>query len=474
VNRSPEISGGYREVLRVAYPLILSMGTFTVMQFCDRIFLARFSSISIQAALPAGVLSWTFVCVFQALAGYAGTFVAQYHGAGDARGCVRATAQGFWLALLSWPLMLALIPVGWWIMRISGHAPAVLAEERVYFTILMVGAVTVPLGAAIGGYFTGRSRMTLNTVVNMAGCLVNIVLDYGMIFGKWGFPVMGIRGAAIATVIAGAVAPLVQLAVFACQPEVRALGLRRALAFDAKLMWRMVRFGLPAGGHLLADVGAFTVFVMMTGRLGDVALAASNTGFSINGVAFMPLVGVSMAASIVVGQYQGRGDSDSAYRAGWSAMKIGWGYMLLAALSFVLFPTGYYELFQSREATYTTAELVALGRNMMFMMAIWGMLDAVNIVLSGALKGAGDTRFVMLYMLIFGWCVWLPGEVLIFWRGGGILAAWLWMTVYVLILAGGFWWRWCSGRWRSISLVGVPAVPQLPTRPGADGLMVSD
>jgi len=103
--RHPETPGGIRELLRVAYPLILSMGAFTVMQFCDRIFLARASSLSIQAALPAGVLSWTFVCVFQALAGYAGTFVAQYHGAGDARGCVRATAQGLWLAWLSWPAL---------------------------------------------------------------------------------------------------------------------------------------------------------------------------------------------------------------------------------------------------------------------------------------------------------------------------------------------------------------------------------
>lgn len=458
----------------MAYPLILSMGSFTVMQFCDRIFLARSSSISIQAALPAGVLSWTFVCVFQALSGYAGTFVAQYHGAGNVRGCVRATAQGLWLALLAWPVMLALIPVGWWIMRVSGHAPAVLAEERIYFTILMAGAVTVPLSAAISGYFTGRSRMSLNTMVNVAGCLLNIILDYAMIFGKWGCPVMGIRGAAIATVIAGTLAPFVQLLVFARQAEVSSMGLRRALAFDGTMMWRLVRFGLPAGGHLLVDVGAFAAFVMMTGRLGDVALAASNTGFSINGVAFMPLLGISLAASIVVGQYQGRGDSASAYRAGWSALQIGWGYMLLAGLSFVLFPTGYYELFQSREATYTTAQLVTVGRNMMYMMAVWGMLDVVNIVLSGALKGAGDTRFVMLYMLILGWLVWLPGEVLIFLRGGGILAAWLWMTIYIFILASGFWWRWHSGRWKSINLIGGRSTPQLPTRPGADGLMVAD
>jgi MATE family multidrug resistance protein len=468
--RSPETPGGYRELLRIAWPLILSMGAFTVMQFCDRVFLARSSSVSIQAALPAGVLSWTFVCVFQALAGYAGTFVAQFHGAGDARGCVRATVQGLWLALIAWPLLIALIPLGLWIMRISGHPPAVLAEERIYFTILMLGSVTVPLGAAIGGYFTGRSRMALHTAVNVTGCALNIALDYALIFGKWGFPAWGIRGAALATVMAGIFAPLVQGIVFACERDVRALGLRRVLRLDATLLWRMARFGLPSGGHLLADVGAFTVFVMLTGRLGDVSLAASNIGFSINGLAFMPLVGIGMAASIVVGQYQGRGDSASAARAGWSAMKIGWVYMVPAALSFLLFPSGYYELFRSGESAYTTAELVAVGRNMMLMMAIWGMFDAVNIILAGALKGAGDTRFVMLYMLIFGWCVWLPAEIAILLRGGGILAAWICLTVYVFILAAGFWWRWQSGRWKPIDLLG-RTPPQLPVRPGADGLM---
>jgi MATE family multidrug resistance protein len=73
---APIRPGGFREVLAVAYPLVVSMGAFTVMQFCDRIFLARYGGLAIQAALPAGILSFTFICVFQALAGYAGTFVA--------------------------------------------------------------------------------------------------------------------------------------------------------------------------------------------------------------------------------------------------------------------------------------------------------------------------------------------------------------------------------------------------------------
>ena len=206
--------GGYREMLRVAYPLLLSMGTFTIMQFCDRVFLARFSEISIQAALPAGILSFTLICFFHALAGYAGTFVAQYHGAGQPEGCVRATAQGIWLSLLSWPVILALIPVGFWLMRVSGHAPAVLREEYRFFWILMAAGVVVPLSTAIGGFFTGQGRMLANTLSNIAACLLNILLDYALIFGHWGSPALGITGAAIATSVAGCVPPAVQFILF--------------------------------------------------------------------------------------------------------------------------------------------------------------------------------------------------------------------------------------------------------------------
>ncbi|MEI8243700.1 MAG: MATE family efflux transporter, partial [bacterium] len=209
------------------------------------------------------------------------------------------------------------------------------------------------------------------------------------------------------------------------------------------------------------------------GRLDPLSFAASNIGFSINSVAFTPLLAISIAASIVVGQHQGRRDSASAARAGWTALRIGWGYMFLAGASFLVFPGGYFGLFHSQEASYTIEQLVATGRPMMVMMAVWGMFDVANIVLSGALKGAGDTRFVMWYMLVLGWLVWLPGEWLIFRNHGGIMTAWIWLTVYVLVLAAGFWWRWQSGRWKRFDLL-EREVPVIPTRTGAEGLAVVD
>lgn len=459
----------------MAWPLIISMGSFTMMQFCDRMFLAWYSAVSIQAALPSGILSFTMVCGFMALAGYANTFVAQYHGAADAPGCSRATAQGVWVAVFSWPLMLALIPAGWWLLRISGHPADVLAEEMRYFTILMIGSVAAPLGAAISSFFTGRGDTFTNMMATVAGNMVNLVLDYAMIFGRWGFPEMGIDGAAWATVIAGFVSPAILLALYFSRANDRAYLTRRTFRLDRGQMGRLLAFGLPSAFHLVLDVGSFTIFVLLVGRLGRAALASSNIALSINNLAFMPLIGMSIAASILVGQYQGRRESDVAERSGWTALKIGWVYMGTIGLSFVLFPRAYFSLFAGRGAQgVAIEEVLPVGRWLLAMMATWGLMDCVNLVLSGALKGAGDTRFVMYYSVALAWGVWLGGEILILLVfGGGVLAAWAWLTVYVFLMAAGFIWRYRSGRWKSIDLI-EREVPIQPTRPGAEALVVSD
>lgn len=445
----------------IAAPLILSMASYTIMQFADRVFLARYSSVTIQAALPAGIMAHTLICFFQALAGYAGTFTAHYHGAREPGQCVRATAQGLWLAVAAWPLILLLMPLGAWFFAVSGHPPDVLAAEKTYFNILMAGGVVVPLNAAIGGYFMGIGRTRVNMCANAAGCALNIFLNYAMIFGHFGFPAMGIAGAAYATVISGFVTFLIHVWYFAADGEVRNLaGRARAAGMpladwmpEFGLLTRIVRFGAPSGFQLLMDIGSFALFVMLTGRLGDVALAASNIAFSINNLAFAPLLGFGMAAATVVGHHQGARNFAAARRAGYTGLKMAMLYMCVIGATFVLFPRGYFELFRSKDAAFSTGELLGLGRTMLLLMTVWGLFDTVSIVLSGALKGAGDTRFVMFYMILGGWLCLVPGALLLLLRGSGIIELWCWLAFYVCVLAAGFWWRWQSGRWKTIKLI---------------------
>ncbi len=472
---TPVYPGGYREIFRVAYPLMISMGSFTLMQFVDRMFLAWHSAVSIQAATPAGILSFTLICGFMALAGYANTFVAQYYGAGDPVGCSRSTAQGFYLSLLSLPLILMLIPFGRMVIHISGHPPEVIEEELAYFTILMIGGFTAPLGAAISSFYTGRGRTLITMNATIASNVVNLVLDYGMIFGHFGFPEMGIRGAAWASVIAGFVMPAILFTLYFARSTDAVFKTRSHFGFDAALCWRMIKYGFASGLHLALDIGAFSVFVMLTGRLGSAALAASNIALSINMLAFLPMIGISIATTTLVGQYQGRREPDISERVGWNSMKLGTLYMGLIGLTYVLFPEFYFSFFTRHGAEgVPLEELLAIGRGLLIVMAIWGLLDAANIILSAALKGAGDTKFVMYFSLALAWGVLVAGEVvLVFVLKAGIFAVWSWTCFYITLLAGGFAWRFRTGVWKHIDLLGA-SVPIQPDRPGAEGMVAVD
>lgn len=447
--------GGYREVWRVAAPIIVSMASFTLMQFCDRVFLARHGSVSLRAALPAGILALTLTIFFQALAGYAGTFVAQYHGAGRKRECGEITAQGIWLGLLTWPLGLALIPVGMALLSAAGHPPDVLAAEKIYLAILMAGCGFWSLTHAVSGFFSGRGDTRTPMHASLVANVANIALDYALIFGKWGFPAWGIAGAAVATVISSALG-LGLLLVWYARPELREeYGTGRLGRPDWRRMKPLLRFGMPAAVNAVQDIGAFAFFVVLLGRLSEADMAASNIAFSINNIAFMPLLGMGMATTIVVGQYQGARDPATAARAGMTAMKVAWAYMGVVALSFLLMPRLYFALFTGEgEGMVTMAEVMSNGRWLLVLMALWGMLDAISLVVGGALRGAGDTRFTLLYTMVVTWLVWIPGELLLLlWFDAGLMAAWLWMTTYVCLLSGGLWWRFRKGRWKSIEMI---------------------
>jgi len=474
-DRPPYPPGGYRELLKVAYPLMLSMGSFTLMQFVDRMFLAWHSSISIQAAVPAGILSFTFVCGFMALAGYSNMFVAQFVGSGDPVGCSRSTAQSVYLAVLSWPLMLAMIPLGQWILRASGHAPDVLAEEILYFNILMLGSVASPLGAAISGFFTGISRTLTTMTATIIGNVVNVVLDYAMIFGHWGFPEMGIRGAAWASVIAAFIPPLILFGIYFSPSVHQAYRTRSFIRWDTPLLWRMVRFGTPSGIHLVLDVASFTIFILLTGRMGTIALAASNIALSINMLAFLPLIGIGIAASTMVGQYQGKGQSHYAERSGWNAFRLSFVYMSLIGCTYILFPEFYLQFFVERSGEGLSLDAIyPIGSKLMLIMALWGLVDAASISFSGALKGAGDTRFVMWFSCLLAWGMLVPGQiVIVFVLEKGVIAAWAWTALYIAAMALGYTWRYRSGRWKSIDMLGAER-PLSPNRPGAEALIAAD
>lgn len=454
IRQKPADDGGYRHVLRLVVPMVLSNAAFTVMQFTDRVLVTRFSSDAIQAALPAGILTFCLLSLFSATAGYAGTFVAQYHGAGDRRATIRSCAAGVWLTILFLPFFAALLPLCSWILSLAARDAALFALEDRYAFWMLLGAAPVSLHWVLSGYLTGRNRVVANALVTVAGCAANVALDVWLIYGGRGVPALGLEGAGIATFASVVLQDLVLLAIVFAERDVRAMPRRELLRPDWGLVRRIVRFGLPAGVQLCFDMASFSVFVLLTGRLDELSLATSNVAFSINNLAFAPLMGFSNVAAILAGQFQGAAKPRLAQKSVMRCLRLAWSYMAVCAVVFLLLPETLLGAFRSPDAPYTAAEMAALGRTLLAMLAAWGMFDTVNVVFLGALKGAGDTRFAMAWLLGTEWTLYVPAVALAMVAfHGGILAAWWIQLAYIVLLSTGLYVRWLRGRWMSIKLV---------------------
>ena len=454
ISKIPPEDGGYRHVLRLVLPLVLSNAAYTLMQFTDRILVSRFSSDSIQAALPASVVSFCLLGFFCSIAGYSSTFAAQYYGAKDIRGAIRSCATGIWLSIFFIPFFLALIPLCNGLISLTGHAPVIQELEKRYALWMLLGGPLVGMQWTLSGFLSAKNRATANALAIAAGCVLNVILDVLFIFGHGRIPAGGLEGAAIATFVSSVFTTLLLLSLTLLDKDVRANKLADQIRPDWNLVRRVLHFGLPSGTQLLLDQGAWAFFIVLTGRLDALSLSASNIAISINNLVFAPMLGFSMAASIVAGQFQGAGKPLQAKSSVFRCLKLGWCYTLTLGLIFILFPATLLDLFRSPDAVYSTGELFRIGRVLLAMMAGWGVFDAMNIVFLSALKGVGDTRFVMIYLLLVEWLFWIPPEILcICVYHGSIINAWTIQLVFIIVLSIGFLIRWQQGKWMSIQMI---------------------
>ena len=302
---------GGRDVLAIALPLVVQTAFWSIMWFIDRMYLMWYSKESMAAALPAGMFFWTLICFPQGIAAFVNTFVAQYHGAGRPERIGLAVKQGIWFGWLTTPLFLLAIPLAPWLFSRAGATPAIIHQEVLYFQTLTLGAGALVLSAAMASFYTGRGLTRVVMLVDVAGSLVNIVLDYVLIFGEFGFPEMGIAGAGLATAIANWSIVLVYWLLMLRTADRHKYGLD-LLRFDFGLFWRMVRFGVPAALPLLVEGGAFSLLIKHVSAIGENEAAATNLAFNVNSVAFVPLIGVSIGVSTLVGQKLGENRPDLA------------------------------------------------------------------------------------------------------------------------------------------------------------------
>jgi MATE family multidrug resistance protein len=445
----------YRKVLRVSVPLVLSMSSTMIMEFTDRVFLANYSLDAIAAALPAGITAFLLISFFLGTAQYLNVFVAQYSGSGQPQRVGAALWQGIYFSLLSGGALAALSFLAEPLFRLSGHPIEVQVLEVVYFKVLCLGAGILIVGTTLSCFFSGRGHTRLVMIITMIGTLFNIPLDYALINGIWIFPEWGIRGAAIATVMSWSLATLIFTLLVFTRENDRTFKVLTHRALESDLFSRLMRYGLPSAIQFSLDIFAFTFFIFMVGRIGKTQLAATNIVFSINSLAFMPMMGFSLGTSTLVGQALGRNRVAEAIAATKATIHIVLGYIFILLILFLFLPQPLLELFQPRHlALENFAPIISIGIVLLRFVAAYIFFDALYMVCIGVLKGAGDTRFIMLSIGVLSLAIMiLPVYIGVEVFGAGLYYAWSCATGFVFFLFATSFWRYRQGRWKNVRVI---------------------
>lgn len=448
---------GYGDVLRIGLPLLASMASVTVMQVTDRYFLSHYSIDAIAAATPAGMASMTLQMTLQGVCNYATVLAAQYVGARALNKVGVAMWQGIWCALLCSILLLAsCFFLARPLFEFAGHAPAIMEMEIDYFVILTCGASFSLLAAAISSYFFGLGMTKPVMVANVVAACINVPLDYLLIFGVGPFPEMGIVGAGLATITGSFVALVILALLVFTKKNDKVYHVLRGWRPELDMFKRLVRFGLPSGAQFFVEFTAQTWFMFLIGALGRIELAANNIAFAINNLTFMPMLGLNMATATLVGQCMGRGEPKQAEKASWHALHLAFIYMASVATIIVLFSGNLMDFFKgSNPETMADFPLVReTGIVLLYYVALYSLVDSVNLILFGTLKGSGDTLYMMKMIISCVIVVFvIPMAILNLTGNASIHSLWIVLTAYIFTLALLVFLRFRGKKWQHIKVI---------------------
>ncbi|MEQ1770658.1 MAG: MATE family efflux transporter [Devosia sp.] len=398
----------FRELFKLAWPLIISQLARSALFTTDVIVLGRLGPQQLAAGALANAL---FICVQLFGIGAIGAvapMVAQAIGARDLRSVRRTVRQGVWFAIV---LSVVLFPVAWNIgpiYRWMGQDPELIgfAEQFVHAAIwlLPTSFVFVALQSFLSAH--GATRVIL--LITVAGVFVNLLANFVLVFGNWGFPKLGIVGSGLSTSIVNAAMLVLVIAYIQMSRRFRRYHIwHKFFEPDWSRMLELVSIGAPIGLMLLAEVALFTSATLLQGWLGQSEVAAHSVTLTIASLAFMVPLGLSQATVVRVGISLGEKSREGIRKAGWAALTLTLGFMALTSLAFALAPHQIVGLFLDSGLAENTAPLT-LAASFLLIAALFQLFDGTQVTMSAALRGLSDTNMPLLIALFGYWVVGFP------------------------------------------------------------------
>ena len=431
-----------RATLVLGLPLIGSHLAQMALHVTDTVLLGRYG-VNELAAVVLGTSSFFVIFIFGS--GFAQAImplVASALGRGDELRVRRDARMGLWLSLA---VGILTFPVFWtsrvWLLAL-GQEPDVAALGQDFLRIAGAGMVPALLVMALKSYLAALGRTQVMLWVTLAAVGVNLVMGWMLIFGRWGAPELGVRGAAIASLTVQS-ATFAALAVYAHhQRDLRKYHLfQRFWRPDWQAMGQVFRLGLPIGLTGLAESGLFSASALMMGWIGTVPLAAHGIAMEVAALAFMIHLGLANAATVRTGRAEGEGDAQALREGAKVAIGLSLSVCLVMVVLFLSLPGPILSLFVDA-AKPESARIVVYGTTLLALAALFQTADAMQVVALGLLRGIRDTTVPMWAAALSYWVIGIPCSYLLAFKVGlGGAGLWFGLVVGLVVAASSLMWR---------------------------------
>lgn len=446
LNKTPS----YAELLRFAIPLAISMITVALNTLVDTWFISKLGTTQLAAVPMAGMVYILFWVLMMGLMRSIIAFSGREYGAGNVKSIGSILVQYHWLALAGLPIMMCAIQL-WPLFSWVSALPAAVDFDA--WTYLHIRAWETPFSLLVILYSSfyqsiGNSRLPM--IIAIIGLLLNVLLDYGLIFGNLGLPAMGVAGSALATVLANIFIAVFYLSVSQRSSIKNTFGIQLFQAPNWSKLKHLLRIGLPQGVGDFTELLAWTGLILIIGRLGESALASNNIALQVTHLIFLPGLALGIASASYMGRFLGANQADHAHQSTKKCLKLAVLYMGSMGIPLWFFGELIAQQFSS------DPEVISQAALLFKIMALYQVFDGIGIVYRSTLGGAGDTLKPTLLLLGCALLVMFPlatylTQVVEF----GVTGAWIAAFTYIVVLAGSMWWRFNTNHWRNVKLFDV-------------------
>jgi MATE family multidrug resistance protein len=433
---SSSIRTEFMPMLKIAIPVVIAELGWMSMGVVDTVMVGPLGPEAISAAGVGNSVHFAFAIFGMGVLLGLDTLVSQAYGRRDIRDCHRWWFDGLTLAALMTIPVMALCGIVWLAIPSLGFHEAVRPLLRSYFGIIILTTPFLLGYAACRRYLQGMHIVTPVMFALISANIINAILNWVFIWGHFGVPALGVTGSALATFFARAymLAVLIVSVWWYDKRRTESAGVTAEglwhvdRVIDPQRLRRLAALGFPAASQMAAEVGVFALATALSGTLDPISSASHQIALNMAGVAFMIPLGLGSAGAVRVGHAVGAGDRARASAAGWTAILMATLFMVASGLTFVLVPRQLIALFT------TDPSVLSVGTSLLILAAIFQLFDGIQGVITGTLRGLGDTRTAMKVNLVAHWVLGLPTSYLLcFIVGWGVWGLWVGLSLGLIV-----------------------------------------